>query len=179
MNTVPLNIPLPLSAGHIQTPDFKTSVSIPYNVDIAFDTTKLPLEELDCRVGTNIPSVEPCSGNPPILNVQWKLISNSQTIPSTSSSFGSSYSYHKIARHIGRFDSEAGGKYRLELDVLQDATRLSKADPRLEVVPFLDPYEGRLLLGGVAFFFGIIAGVAGLVMVLMSARRERHLRHNL
>ena len=175
MNAVPLNIPFSFSIGPTQTSEFKTLAAIPYDVQIAFDTTRLPLKELNCLIGTNIPSVEPCSGQTPILNMEWKLTSNNQILARGSSTEAAraAYSYHRATRYLGRFDSQAGRKYRLDLDVLQDATRLAKADPRLEVVPFLDAYEGRLLLASLAFLLGSVGASAGLFIILKSTLHKR------
>src|ERR1700730_5798872 len=127
MNAVPLDIPISLSAGQIQTQEFKASVGIPYDIDIAFNSN-IPMKELDCLIGMNLPSVEPCTDKPSILTVNWKLTSNSQTLANGSSTeiARAGYSFNKIARYIGRFDAENGRKYRLELEVLQDATPLDR-----------------------------------------------------
>ena len=177
MNAVPLDIPVSLSVGHIRTPDFRTSVAIPYDVDIAFDSG-IPLDELNCLIGMNLKSVQPCTGQPPVLNVNWKVVSDGQTVASGSSTEtgGAGYSYHKAARHIGGFRAENGRTYRLDLDVLQDGTRLVRANPRLEVEPFLNSYEGRLLLAGLAFCLGILAAVVGVVLILISSIRKKRLR---
>lgn len=173
MNAVPLEVPFALSGGSIETPEFTTILSIPYDVEIVFRTTQMPAEEIDCLIGTNVKSVEPCSGEPSILNVKWRLVDGNR--PSTNGSsidlYEADYSYHQIALNIGRFDSVTGGRYRLKVDVLQNATRLAGARPKLEVVPFLNPYDGRLLLAGLAFYVAIAAAVCGASLILVSAFR--------
>jgi hypothetical protein len=180
MNAVPLDIPVTLSIGHIRTPDFRTNVAIPYDIDIAFDSG-IPLDELDCLVGMNLESVHPCTNQPSVLNVNWTLMSDGQNLASGSSTetVRAGYSYHKTARHIGRFRAESGRTYRLDLDVLQDATRLVGANPRLEVEPFLNRYEGRLLLAGLAFCLGSLGAVVGVAIILISSIREKSLAKKL
>jgi hypothetical protein len=101
MNAVPLDIPLSLSTEHFQSTEFKTIAAIPYNINIAFDTTKLPLKELDCLVGTNL-TIEACRGQPPILNVQWKLVSEGRVVASGASTDTNmaGFSHHRLARYI-------------------------------------------------------------------------------
>jgi len=53
---VRLDIPISLSTERIQTREFKASVDIPYDIDIAFDSN-IPMKELDCLVGMNSPSI--------------------------------------------------------------------------------------------------------------------------
>ncbi len=177
MNAVPLEIPLSLSAGHIQSPDFTTHVSIPYNVDIAFDTTKIPLSELDCLIGTNLETVEPCTNQPAILNVKWTLISGDRPVATGSSTdaVGAGYSYHKTARHLGNFHSESGRQYRLDLDVLGDGARLNVARPKLEITPLLVSYEGRFLLTALELLVSAICVTAGCIIALISILRGRRL----
>jgi hypothetical protein len=177
MNAVPLDIPISLYTGHVQTQEFTTPVAIPYNVDIAFDTSTIPLTELDCLIGTNLEKVEPCTGQPAILNVQWTLESDSKSVATGSSieTVGAVYSYHKTARLLGNFHSESGKQYKIDLDVLQNGARLNGASPKLEVVPLLAPYEGRFLLAALELLLSIAAVAVGLVMVLVSIRREKRL----
>jgi hypothetical protein len=180
MNAVPLDIPMSLSVGHIRTPDFRTSVNIPYDIDIAFDSG-IPLDELNCLTGMNLESVEPCTGQSSVLNVNWTLMSDGKNVASGSSTetVRAGYSYHKTARHIGSFRAENGRTYRLDLDVLQDAVRLGRANPRLQVEPFLNRYEGRLILAGIGFCLGILGAVVGVAMILISGIREKRLRKKL
>jgi hypothetical protein len=170
MNAVPLEVPLVLSAGSLRTPEFRTYLSLPYTVEIAFDTTHFSGNDLDCLIGVNIQSVEPCSNEPQILRVKWQLQNDSRT--QRMSLYGAGYSFHKVELYVGRFDSTVGGKYKLRVDVLQDATRLASARPRLRVVPFLDPYEGELLLGGLAIYVGVAAALCGAILSATSAFRR-------
>jgi len=177
MNAVPLDIPVSLSVGHVRTPDFKTSVDIPYDIDIAFDSG-IPLDKLNCLIGMNWQSVQACTDQPSVLNVNWTLVRDGQNIASGSSteSGRASYSYHKTARDIGSFHAEKGRKYRLEVDVLQDGTQLGRANPRLQVEPFLNSYEGQLLIAGLAFYLGILCAVVGIAMILFSLIQKSRLK---
>ena len=174
MNVVPLSIPVVLSPGHFRSPEFKARVSTQHLINVTFDSN-IPPEELDCLIGTNIKSVQRCIGKPAILNVKWRILSPPQTIATGSSAelVGASYSYHRTERHIGSFDAESDKKYVLDVDVLQDASRLSLDHPRLEVEPNLRGYEGWLLLGGFAFYLGILGAAGGAIMICVTILRER------
>ena len=180
MTAVPLDIPLSLSTGHIQSPEFKTAAAIRYDIDIAFDSG-IPHEELNCLIGMNIVSIQPCTNQPSILKVNWKLVHDDQTVANGSSTeiVSASYSSDKTARRIGYFDAGIEKKYKLELDVLEDATRLAQANPKLVVEPFLNAYEGWLMLAGLGFYVGIFFTVLGIVIIVTSAIREGRLRNKL
>jgi hypothetical protein len=171
---VPLSVPITLSPGHFQSPEFKIWASLHYRINIAFDSG-IPLGKLDCLIGNNIESVQPCTGEPPILDVKWRVLSRGQVITTGSSSEHrrASYSYHKVQKFIGGFDGQGGQSYFVQVDILQDGSRLALANPKLEVEPILNAYEGRLLLAGLAFYIGLLAAAIGVTLTLIAIIRER------
>ena len=173
MNAVPLSIPLVLSPGHFQSPQFTTRVSIPYRINIVFDSS-IPSAELNCLIGMS-KGPQQCGNKAAILNVRWQLMSGGQGFATGSSGelVGASYSYHKIQRHIGTFDAHRGDRYTVALNILEDGTRLSEAHPRLEIEPNLFAYEGWLLLAGVAFYVGLLGAAAGIVLILVGVFRVK------
>jgi hypothetical protein len=174
MNAVPLSVPIVLSPGHFQSPEFKTRESISYRINITFDSG-IGSAELDCLIGMNLKDVQPCTNRPEILNVQWRLLSRSQPVASGSSSElrGASYSYHKVQRHIGNFAAQSGQVYTVQLDILQDAPRLGEAHPTLEIEPNLNGYEGWLLLNGLVFYVGLLGSTIGIIVTLVAFFRGK------
>lgn len=173
MNAVPLSIPVVLSPGEFQSPEFATRMSIPYRINIEFDSS-IPSAELDCLIGMS-KGPQRCGNEAAILNVKWQLTSGGQTVATGSSAdlVGASYSYHKTQRHIGTFDAHRGQGYIVDLNILGDGTRLSEAHPRLEVEPNLFGYEGWLLLAGLAFYVGLLGAAAGVVLILVGVFRRQ------
>ncbi len=175
MNDVPLSMRIAMSPGHFQSPKFKTRASTQYRINFAFDSG-ISTEELDCLIGMNIKSVQPCTNQPAVLNVRWQIFSHGGLIANGSSSelVAASYSNHKIQRHIGFFDAKSGRDYVLALDVLGDETRLDAAHPILEVEPNLNAYEGRLMLNALAFYIGVlVAAISAIVVVIGLLRGGR------
>jgi hypothetical protein len=174
MNDVPLSIPIVLSPGQFQSPEFETRESISYLINITFDSG-IASEELDCLIGMNLKDVQPCTNRPGILNVKWRLLSRSRPVVTGSSTElrGASYSYHKVQRHIGNFAAQSGQVYTVQLDILQDATRLGEAHPILEIEPDLNGYEGWLLLSGLAFYMGLLGAVIGIIVILVAVFRGK------
>lgn len=168
MNAVPLSVPVVLSPGHFESPNFKVRVSTQHVVSIALKRS-LPPDQMDCFIDMNL-MPNGCANHPAILNVKWQLVSGGHTIATGSSNErGASYSDNLIERHIGRFDAQSGKEYKLEFDVLQDGSGLAPAHPLLEVVPNLNAYEGRLMLAGVGFYAGFVIAAIGVIMAYRSA----------
>jgi hypothetical protein len=173
MNAVPLSIPVVLSPGEFQSPKFATRVSIPHRINIVFDSS-IPSAESDCLIGMS-KGPQRCGNEAAIFNVRWQLMSGGQAVATGSSAdlVGASYSYHKTQRHIGTFDAHRGEGYTVDLNILEDGTRLSEAHPRLEVEPNLFGYEGWLLLAGLAFYVGLLGAAAGVVLILIGVFRRQ------
>jgi len=173
MNAVPLSIPVVLSPGQFESPKFATRMSGPYRINIVFDSN-IPSVELNCFIGME-KGPQRCGNEAAILNVKWQLMSDGQSVATGSSAdlVGASYSYHKTQRHIGTFDSHRGQGYTVDLNILEDGTRLSEAHPRLEVEPNLFGYEGWLLLAGLTFYVGLLGAVGGVVVVFVGVFRGK------
>ena len=168
---MPLSIPVVLSPGEFQSPKFAARMSIPYRINIVFDSS-IPSAELDCLIGMS-KGPQRCGNEAPILNVKWQLMSGGQAVATGSSAdlVGASYSYHKTQRHIGTFDAHRGQGYTVDLNILEDGTRLSEAHSRLEIEPNLFGYEGWLLLAGITFYVGLLGAAAGVVLILVGVFR--------
>jgi len=173
MNAVPLSIPVVLSPGQFQSPKFEPRMSIPYRINIVFDSS-IPSAELNCLIGMS-KGPQRCGNEAAILNVKWQLMSGGQTVATGSSAdlVGASYSYHKTQRHIGTFGAHRGQGYTVDLNILEDGTRLSEAHPRLEIEPNLFGYEGWLLLAGLTFYVGLLGAAAGIVLILVGVFRRQ------
>jgi len=173
VNAVPLSIPVVLSPGQFQSPKFEPRMSIPYRINIVFDSS-IPSAELNCLIGMS-KGPQRCGNEAAILNVKWQLMSGGQTVATGSSAdlVGASYSYHKTQRHIGTFDAHRGQGYTVDLNILEDGTRLSEAHPRLEIEPNLFGYEGWLLLAGLTFYVGLLGAAAGIVLILVGVFRRQ------
>jgi hypothetical protein len=173
MNAVPLSIPVVLSPGQFQSAKFSTRMSIPYRINIVFDSS-IPLTELDCLIGMT-KGTQQCGNEASVLNVKWQLMSGGQAVATGSSAdlVGASYSHHKTHRHIGIFDAHRGRGYTLDLEIIGDGTRLSEAQPRLEIEPNLVGYEGWLLLAGLTFYVGLLGAAGGIVLILVGVFRRQ------
>ena len=173
MTAVPLSIPVKLSPGEFQSPKFTTRMGIGYRINIAFDSS-IPSEELNCLIGMS-KGRQRCGNEAPILNVRWQVMSGGEEVATGSSAdvVGASYSYHKTQLHIGSFAARRGQGYTVDLNILEDGTRLAEAHPRLEVEPSLFAYEGWLLLSGLAFYVGLLGTTAGVVLILVGIFRRQ------
>jgi biopolymer transport protein ExbD len=152
-NPVPLDIPVSLSPGQIKTQEFQINLNSIYLIGIAVEPEP-SLSNLYCQMSG-------CYDSPAILRARWTLSDGvgAQT-SGVSDELGQLYLEGALGRSIGGFKS-LGGRYRLDVEVLSDASVLNKGNPRLIVVVDADRYYrirhwagASSMLGGI---FGIIA----------------------
>lgn len=138
------DVPISLSKGsHYSTGLVKVNMSALYSIYITTDGPKgiasdRPTEaekQLACQVGLNDPKTNPCP-NPPIWKVHWALSSDGRTVQGDSDqTIGQGWINPTtgIDREIGNFRTEAGRRYKFDLDVLFDNPDPRIVNPRLMV----------------------------------------------
>src|SRR5579863_3323188 len=105
-NWEPLDTPISLHQGIINTPTLGPDLDGDYEILIEFDK-KIPLYPMECMLGVLTPKgTRPdwCSGIPDLINISWTLFEGKQEISHGDSSYypGGVWSA-KVDRHIGRF----------------------------------------------------------------------------
>jgi hypothetical protein len=125
---MPLNEPISLSPGHIRTPEFKINVESAYQIEVevnrGFDFWGVP-----CLIGG-----DQCHGDSGVLAVSWSLSSGGRSVANGASENGDRNIQWKatMGRVVGGFNAEKGS-HVLDVDVLQDGSRLNAGAPRLVV----------------------------------------------
>jgi hypothetical protein len=188
------NVPITLSKGsHYTTSMVKTNMSALYSIYIDADVPKgtddfQPTEaekELDCQVGVNDPEKEPCP-NLPLWKFHWTLTSDGGTLQGDSDQTirpGRITSVTGISREIGEFQTVAGRRYKLDLDVLFDNRDSRITNPRLMVAVSDFHGESSMFISGLLRFSCLsIASVGSLLVLapfLLEWRKRRRARMRL
>lgn len=177
---VPIDIPVAMSVGHIGTREFTVNMSGRYEIEIEVQK-KIPFDTLNCLLGMSPSAQKDCPDSPAVVNASWVLWSDGKIEQSGSSADdkGGAWASDTISREIGYFDGKPGHKYRLEVDILADGTRLAPRDPHFKVSITSDFVEGAMfttaLLIDPAAGVLVLIGVVLLIVSFAKNRRKRQL----
>jgi len=165
---VPVNLPMPLTAGESISSQFRLNYDGLYLIEITAEPG-IPLETLRCLMGVDANAVR-CKDGPPAIAARWILFSNGQELRRGSSSEAHSApaETQTITRVIGEFPAKAGQNYSLQVTFTTDASGLALAHPRLKVtvasIVYTDLESAGVLVFSAAFicvlFGGILLGIA-------------------
>jgi hypothetical protein len=185
------DVPITLSKGsHYTTGVMKTNMSALYSIYINADSPKgigdnQPTEAekaLACELGVNDPKKDPCP-DPPVWKFHWTLTSDGGTVQGNSDEIigqGRVNSATGIFREIGEFQTEAGRRYKFDLDVLFDNRDPRITNPRL-MVAVADFHAGSSmfisgLLGVVCTAIASVGALMVLGSFLLDWRKRRRSR---
>lgn len=130
--------PIDLTEGRSQSFDFKSRSNKGYDIEVEFEfvfENERSFNELACLAGAR-PMREGCGALERELTLSWELANGGRRVASGSNAkaYGLSPSGRWWAGTVvGRFASVAGESYRLRVDVLGSAPRLSLMNPRLRL----------------------------------------------
>lgn len=175
---VPVDIPVAMAVGHVHTPEFKVNLSTTYIVEIEVKKT-IPFDTLNCLLGlgmmTMSSDLQECPDRPSVVKASWTLTSGGRLVASGSSDdhrYGG-WGNDSISRELGRFHSESGSKYALDVDVLSDGSALAPGKPRLKVEVHPEVYEGDAVWSFFVFSAGGILVLIGALLLIVSYLRNR------
>ncbi len=168
---VPLDVPVSLSPGHIQTPEFKINVESTYSIGIATDW---PWDfDRACLIG-----VVRCA-EPSVLAASWaqsgggrKELRGDSADHEQEQIFGTD----KLGRVLGRFNADPG-RYVLDLYVTQDGSRLNAGAPHLVVFELGEAGKESDEMPGFAAFLFVLFSPVGTFLLVRSViwRRQEEL----
>lgn len=171
------DVPISLSKGnHYSTGVVTTNMSALYSIYISADSPKGigddqqagAEKELACQVGVCDPKREPCL-TPPLWKFHWALSSDGRTVQGDSdetTGVGRINSVTGIERELGEFRTEAGHRYKFDLDVLFDNRDVRIANPRLMVCVSDFHAESSQVLSGLLRLICLPVGATGAFLVL-------------
>ncbi|HVP45319.1 MAG TPA: hypothetical protein VMT32_02005 [Bryobacteraceae bacterium] len=164
----PVDTPVSLSPGHFRT-EFWINVEANYSIGIAIDRN-YDYVRLPCLVG-----VEQCENSPSLLSASWSVSQAGCVVAhGLSETEHESFwpEFESIGRVIGTFHAN-GGRYILDLDFLQDGSRLNTRGPYLVVYASEFERQKSQDHGAKAFLFLLLSAVAGVYLLIRSAIMRR------
>ena len=171
------DVPISLSKGnHYSTGVVTTNMSALYSIYISADSPRGigddqqtgAEKELACQIGVYDPKREPCP-TPPLRKFHWALSSDGRTVQGDSDEtigVGRINSVTGIERELGEFRTEAGHRYKFDLDVLFDNRDVRIANPRLMVCVSDFHAESSQVLSGLLRLICLPVGATGAFLVL-------------
>jgi hypothetical protein len=148
-----------------------------YRIEIEAKThSGIPRDKVDCMLGGEF-LAPTCKS---ILHADWVVTSEDKIVASGSTEnqycCGNTYSNGVIGEQIGILHIEKGREYILDMDISQDASALSAADPHLTLIESGDKAESSGLIeelmlipcGPVS-----VVGIAFIVISLIQLRRAK------
>ena len=156
-------MPVSLSVGRARTAEFKINVESTYAIGIAVEQNR-DYEEVRCLLG-----IEKCDGNPPALSASWSVSKAGRVMVSgmSDSEHGEFWTGWGNGRVLGRFNGN-GGRYILDLNVLQDGSRLNARTPYLVIFESGGERWGAYDAGWRAFAALLLSFPVGVAVLIRS-----------
>jgi hypothetical protein len=167
-NFVPVDVPMPLTAGEKVTTEFKLNYDGLYLIEITAEP-RIPTDVLRCLLGMET-DLGRCQGANSVLVAEWVISTEGHELRR-----GNSDELHSVpswsdavTRVIGEFPGESGDKYNLQVNFRADARQLAATNPRVRVavasIAYTDLQSAGVLVVAAAFicvmFGAILLGVA-------------------
>jgi hypothetical protein len=153
----PLNIPISLNVGIVESPVFRVGLKTSYRLLVAAER-KIEFKRLECLLGMAY-----CHSVPDVINITWKVLHNDVAVASGSSlNFRGGFYSDMVAREIGAFSAQKDQAYRIVLTIARDGSELDAASPRLLVET--QPWEWERAVVG-----SIIWQCAAVLLVIIAA----------
>jgi len=178
------DVPVSLSNGNYYgTGLVKTNMDAMYSIDISadylgrIDVNHQPdaARGLACEIGFNDPREAPCPASP-LWKFHWILSNNGSIVQGDSNeTIGQGWLSHtgRIYREIGTFRTEAGHRYKFDLEVLFDNHDTKIVNPRLMVAVADYHTESSLFLGGILRVICVLIAIIGALLTLGSVLFQR------
>ena len=175
----PIDMPINMLPGELQTPEFSTNMNAFYRIEIAANSNKgIPFDTLDCLLG-GASNPKSCTQRF-VIHADWVLMSDGNTVAKGSSydeyCCGNSYSNGVVARQIGSFHLERRRKYSLRVQILQDGSALAAAEPHLMVEEGGDVAETGSWVQGVLLLPCGTSTIFGMILLILVAVRRKPIR---
>jgi hypothetical protein len=173
---VPVDMPVPLTVGRIQTREFKINQDALYEIGIDAERN-IPYQTLNCLLDVEDIYPERCKDTPSVIRASWVLTSDGAAVAHGSSDEfkGGGWSV-TVERYIGSFRLEKGKRYVIDVDILTDGTLLRTTHPRLKVGVHPEYYESNMWMTLFVTAFAGVLGIVGTALLLVGLLRKRPFR---
>jgi len=175
---VPVTIPINLTVGITKLPEFQVDLSTKYVIELVSDRN-LPMQELNCLLGTPFGKSEECKDKTSPVDISWKLTSEGAFIASGSSREKNGASLGvKISRFIGEFNGTPGTSYNLEIQSLKDASILASTNPKIQVAVNSMEFKGHVVNSQLLNLCAVLLAVIGAARLVANSVSYYRLRRS-
>jgi hypothetical protein len=172
----PVNIPVPLTVGHISTPEFAVNVEDTFTIRLDVDP-EVPARTMDAVLGIGDLTSGKTEGGPGF-KLSWVMRSDGKDVlHGISDGRGEGFWGSRRGRVLGSFHAEKGKRYRLDVDVLEDGSQLEPYHPHLRVSVDLFTLDGYAMATGISEVaalavvgFGTALLISAMIVRLLSRR---------
>jgi len=173
-NWSPLESPIILQAGTVQTSSFVTDLDGVYNVGLAFQPINIDREE--CLLGDRL-FQESCEKLGSGLSLDWTVKrvgwgDDTPVIGPLIYSPGSFGGAGVVQTQLGNFTAQRGKRYLVELNVHNVSSELNAALPQVRVEAARIYWENWVIFSQLTFVFMAVVGSIGLLTVIFSFRKR-------
>ncbi|MGA2962467.1 MAG: hypothetical protein ABSD96_12395 [Candidatus Korobacteraceae bacterium] len=175
-NRIPVDVPVTLASRHFTT-EFELNLNDGYDIMLAVNNSlasqnDLSFRTLNCLLGMPNPTLE-CDDidTPSVVEAMWTVSSGTRVVASGSSQDFAGFS--GPGRCLGVFHGYAGPHYKLDIDFLKDASRLSALNPRIRVILNTESDMGVLIGCLGVDILAACVGLIGISILLISVVKER------
>ena len=134
-----VDMPVSLAVGTVRTPEFATHGH--WHWLLLQVETGLPFRDIRCMTGVKDGTLDfkDCTKEP-LIDANWTLLSDGQVVDQGSSfGFGpAEFAKDYIVKFLGKFPTQSGKKYVVEVKFTKDGTPLDVANPHLIVTKIGD-----------------------------------------
>ena len=174
----PVDIPIQMAVGHVNSPSFKVNRNARFHIQIEVQK-KIPFDTLNCLLGLAMKptstDLQECPDKPSVVKASWVLTSDGQKVAYGSSDDlrSGAWKNNSIARELGSFQAESGRSYTLGLDVLSDGSELGPGAPHLTIEVSSAVYEDEMVGGTLVMLVSMLLVLVGGITLLVSFVRNR------
>jgi hypothetical protein len=162
---VALDMPISLARGHIKSNEFEINLQGGYRIYIEVER-KFDYEGVPCLLGLGFPE---CRNSPGIVKATWSVLDGAQEIArGYSEGKGGHYGDVTVGRDLGWFFAGESRHYVLNLNVLEDGSRLDAGHPRLIVQAEYWPYWKYESYWTNIVLLALVLGSAGAAVLIAS-----------
>jgi biopolymer transport protein ExbD len=135
---VPLDMPISLARGHIKSSEFGINLQGEYRIWIEVER-KFDYEGVPCLLGL---AFSECENKPSVVKAEWSVSDGAKEVANgNSEGRGGQGGDVTMGRNLGQFAAGESRHYLLNVDVLEDGSRLDAGHPRLKVQADSSPYR--------------------------------------
>jgi hypothetical protein len=132
----PASFLVDLRPGITRLPLFRVDLTTDYVIEFEVERN-LPFKQLICLLGDkDAIMLKKCEASASLVDFRWRVFPQSGEPVAQGTSAqedGGAASDRFMSRYIGRFQGEAGKEYRVEVELLKDASLLMSSHPRINV----------------------------------------------